>query len=482
MKKYADCALRICFCYFSFIFALKANAADAFRLYFPERYDFEIGLNYYKTSTNFDAGGSTAGLASGNYLLYTDLSAEVRYVINSNVGLIAGLQITNSESDDAIATRKNSNLSYLHLGLDYLFEKGRSYLFFMELLLSYPLEKISSDTDSALNSDGAIELKPQATMVFYKEGYSPYASLGLNYRTEGLSTLLTFMLGAEIEFERMGLGGNLNGFFSILGDQKTQEERELLNHNVNAGSARFNAFNPGLIDADVYMKYYVSKDFIVKGNISYAVSGVNYAQGMRIGASVVWGFGEAKPHSSTSQAAPQIAPQATAPQPKMQAQPQPVTSKPQSSPQQVAPSATNKSQPPPKQLSQPKQPAKQQLQVTKPQASQPKQAVEKAVEKKVVSQPIKNQTKPIIRKSEEVDDEYLKNAPRDELNYIKQIEGSPKSLEKATEPDKEFEPTVKPAPSTIKTKPKSDMPEAPADYTIKLKKIKKPKKRPTQNK
>lgn len=387
---------------------MRALSADAFRLYEPERIDFDFGIEYYKTDANFASNGSRDSLASGNYLSVLDFNVLGRYVLNSQIGLMAGMQLSNSESSDLNFIRKNSALSYLNIGGDYLLMKESDYMVFSEVLLSYPFEKVSSDTDSVLNSDGAIELKPQATLVFFKQGYSPYASAGLNYRTEGLATLITYAVGADLEFDRMGIGANFNGYFTFIGDQKTEADRAAVNNRVNGGSSRFYSYNPKLFSIDTYLKFYMSRDLMIKADLGYSLIGYNTSSGMNLGFGVTWGFG-GNNHESYSKPAQQEVHESVIKQP---------VSKPVNKPSyKPLPKAAVETKPEPV-------PPVVKLPKTPPQSPQPKQKT-------------------------------------GDSNYIKQIEGSPKSLEKATEPET--------SSSLNETK-------VSEEYAIKLKKIKKPKK------
>lgn len=435
MKKWDHYCMRLFFFGCFLLFSAQIYAADAFRLYDPERFDLDLAIDYNKTDSNFGSNGSRESLSSGNYLSALDITAQGRYVINPQTSIGGGLQITNSESSDLNFVRRNSSISYFNIETDYLFKKQNGIIVFGELILRYPLEKIESYTDAVSNSDGAIELKPQLTVVLLKSGYSPYASVGLNYRTEGLATLVTYVVGTELEFERIGLGGNINGFLTLLGDQKSEVERNTINNRVNGGSFKFNSYNPAIFAFDAYLKYYLTKDFIMKAHVGYPVIGYNTSAGLNLGFGITWGFGGSDPNSfSKPTPAPQIA---RPPEPPVHSQPIQLPIQPkavQSAPtqQQQNPVVKPVYKPLPKPPQQPK---------PKPLPVPP-----------IVKLPKSTQTSQTKPKSKPINSD---------TSYIKQIEGSPNSLEKATESEQ----------------PVGDMPQAPPEYGIKLKKVKKSKKK-----
>ena len=76
----------------------------------------------------------------------------------------------------------------------------------------------------------------------YEGGFLvPFAKAGINYRTEGLSTLFLYTIGTEFRFDFVSLGAGLNGLMSIKDDDKTNQpqDREFITNQVNAGSKRY---------------------------------------------------------------------------------------------------------------------------------------------------------------------------------------------------------------------------------------------------
>jgi hypothetical protein len=281
-----------------------ARADEVFKSFTENRFDSIYNVNYFKTESNFGADGSQQSLPSGYSFQITDIKIQARYVLIEDWGLYGGLSIGNSEANDALATRKNSSLNYFHLGTDFLFYQSHLMSYYADLSYYHAVEKIATDTDSALNSDGAGEIHANIVSLFDFDYVQPFFSLGINYRLEGLSTLLTYSAGLQTSFSDFVLGGALNGYVSVIDDKNTSKplQRELILNRVNATSKKFGSINPNNLDADLFMKIIFNENFSLFANGGYSVIGSNSALGYHFGAGLTWGFGS--PNKSNSQMAP----------------------------------------------------------------------------------------------------------------------------------------------------------------------------------
>jgi hypothetical protein len=296
----------------------KVYATEVFKNFSLGRFDSDYYVNYFKTEENFGSDGAKQSLPSGSSFQIIDVGLQARYVILSDFGVYAGLNVGSSESNDVFATRRNSSLNYAHLGADYLFYKNDRFTLYGDAFYRHAMEKIAVGTDSALNSDGASELQAKLTSIFDFDFIQPYASGGVNYRLEGLSTLLTYELGMQSTFDSVVLGGAVVGYISVVDDSKTSTsyERNNVTSRVNGSSKKFYAINPNSLDSDIYLKYIFNEDFSMKVNGGYTILGSNSALGFHVGVSVAWGFG--------GMASPRSIPQRTYQPPAIKSNTQPV--------------------------------------------------------------------------------------------------------------------------------------------------------------
>ncbi|MBC7741868.1 MAG: hypothetical protein H7061_06710 [Bdellovibrionaceae bacterium] len=268
-------------------------ADEIFKSFAPERFDSYFSVNYFKTEANYSAQGSQTSLASGASFQITDINAKARYIPSLDFGIYGAINIGSSESADAIATRRNSTLNELTLGVDYQIYTSEFITSYVDGALIKTLEKIKPDTDSALNNDGADKLIAQITAIFDLDGFYPFAQGGFNYRTEGLSTLMTYAGGLEIRFIKATVGAGLYGYITIKDDSKTNKasERDAVNLRVDAGSKKFNGVNPNNLDSDFYVKFDINRDISIKLNVGTTLLGSNSASGSHFGGTLAWGFG-----------------------------------------------------------------------------------------------------------------------------------------------------------------------------------------------
>ena len=274
--------------------ASRSRASEVFKNFTEGQFDSSFSVDYFKTEANYSAEGATTALVNGNNFSIYDINFLGRYVLLTNFGIFSALNIGNAESSNAIATRKNSTLNNLTFGGDYMVYKQGVFSSYLDISYDLPLEKIKTDTDSALNNDGAGQLKISLTSVLDYAGYVPYGQIGLNYRTEGLSTLLTYRTGIEFRFEEpFALGLGLAGYVSVKDDAKTSAalERDNITQRVNAGSKRFYSVNPNSLDSDFYFKYIHDQDLTIKAGGGLTLIGSNSAQGYHAGFAILWSLG-----------------------------------------------------------------------------------------------------------------------------------------------------------------------------------------------
>ena len=292
MKKYIIPFATILFSFCS----STAFAESIFRPYRVGHTDLDFSVEYFKASGNFLPDGSTSTLPSGFQFQTVNILTGARYVLIEDLAVTLQLGIGNAESNDAIATRKNSSISHASLGADYQVFTSDLFNVIGDLSYSYAAEKVSPTTDSAINNTGADEIKAVLSTTFDLGTFAPFVSGGINYRTEGLSTLFLYTVGTSIHFESLVIGGAINGYISIKDDEKTNQplSRDTITNRVNGASKRYYSINPSLIDTELYLKYEFNRDLAMKFFGGYPIAGTNSAQGIHAGVGVTWGYGGSK--------------------------------------------------------------------------------------------------------------------------------------------------------------------------------------------
>ena len=280
-----------------------AFAQDAYRAYGPNRFDFYLKANYFNTNSNYDANGGKAALPTGGSLQTLKTETSLRYVLLERVGLLGGVEFGNVESNNGTQVRTQSTMTAYQLGIDLNLYKSKSWSLYTDAVFKNSNENIKVNGDEALASDGANEIIGKITGLYTGSSLRGYASLGGNFRSDGLSSLLVYSFGADYSFSGFSVGLNFEGLSTIKDDEQTATPvvRDTLTNRVNAGSRRYYSVNPNYLEGQLVLGYAFDKNlkFSIYGGPSLV--GSNSAQGVSAGAKLNWGFEPELVKTSTSE-------------------------------------------------------------------------------------------------------------------------------------------------------------------------------------
>jgi hypothetical protein len=251
---------------------------------------FDFKTSYFKSTENFDSGGSKISLTSGNYFQIIDAKSTLRWGFSENMGLFTGFSIGSSESNNSIATRKNSTLNQILLGADWRPLSFQAFDMFTRLTYIHAPEKIASDTDSVMNSSGSAQVIPEIGILMPLGTFNLYGTTGYNYRTEGLSGLIPYRIGVELALSSFSVFGGIEGSATVTDDKETANSvnRDIINNRVNAGSKKFYSVNPNETNIDVGMNFQVNPSWGINAFAKYGVVGSNSAAGYEFGFGFSW--------------------------------------------------------------------------------------------------------------------------------------------------------------------------------------------------
>ncbi len=288
----------------------EARAYDSYRTFRTKPISLHLDVQYYKTEANFSADGTRDTLPAGHSFQVTDIAPHIRWQF-SDLALMAGINVANSESEDALFSRKNSLVNRIDIGGEYLFMQDIWYRFFGRLSYSHPLESVDTNGDTVLTSDGVYKVHPEAILNVDFEGeiYS-YLKGGFLLRGSGLSSLATYGVGAEYRFSGYGLGGAVLGGITVINDDYTDNAayRNNLNNRVNGGSKIFNAINPNYHNVEFNFNVSFTHQSELKVFAGTNILGSNTSSGFYVGANLAWvldydpGFGSSTPARPRRQA------------------------------------------------------------------------------------------------------------------------------------------------------------------------------------
>lgn len=267
------------------------RAETNYQSFQKEELSAHLQFDYFKSTTNFNKDGQKSDLYSGNYFQIINIKPWLRWQFDEKRAVLAGFNMGVSESNDPVFTRTNSTLNQLNLSGEYQFlDKGwwRSYF---RLGLNLALTKIDTSGDTVPNSDGAHEIIPEVVLNFdFENDFYTFIKSGLNYRTEGLSTLLLYGAGGEYRFESISVGAALLGKVTVRNDNETDSSfiRDQYSQAASAGSKTFYSINPNRLDLEGDLKFSFHPDVSLKTFMNYPLLGSNSAVGLGLGAILSW--------------------------------------------------------------------------------------------------------------------------------------------------------------------------------------------------
>jgi hypothetical protein len=281
---------------FCMLSTAQALAQDAYKPFVAGRFDSYLGADYFSTNANYDSNGSKQNLISGASLTNISTETGIRYLFLDKLGISTAITFNNVSTNNGVQSRSKTDLTYYSLGADLEIYNTYSWSFYLDGVYKIANEQIDLTSDDAIASDAASEALVSGVATFQNEDWRFYGKVGYGYRTEGLSGLLRYGIGGDYALGNFKIGLNFPGYTSVQDDEKTDTpiQRDVITTKVNAGSRRYYAINPNLLEGQLYATYNWSKDFQVKIYGGSTITGSNSAEGITGGFSLNWGFGPTK--------------------------------------------------------------------------------------------------------------------------------------------------------------------------------------------
>ncbi len=247
---------------------------------------------YYYSQSNFNSSGTQQSLSSGNYYMLIDATFGGRYTLGSRAAFTLAGNVGNATSHSAVANRSNSSFNWVKLGAEYLAYSGAIDVI-PEFFAIIPTDKVNfTSNDAVANSEGVTELHPRLTLQKTFGSVGMYGYAGFAYRDAGRSYLAPWGAGVFYQTTDSKFGAEIFGSQSITDDKDTSARvlRDNYNTNVMAGSVKFGALNPSIIDTNFFFKYGLNSKWSMQADAGIAVAGSNAANGWHVGALLQYAF------------------------------------------------------------------------------------------------------------------------------------------------------------------------------------------------
>lgn len=261
-----------------------------------EKGEFEIGADgrFFYSDSNYTSSGGQQGLASSGTFQDLEVLFGGRFSISPSWALKAGMSVGNAESNGADAVRANSSLTGASLGVETLWTTG--FLDFVPgFEVVFPFEKVTADQDAVMNNEGVNENRLTLGFQSSFEGFNLFGGVGYTQRGGGRSALMPWSVGVEFLTESMRFGAKLHGFQSASDDADAGSSvgelaREATSNRINAGSLRYYAINPSLVDLDGFVAFELGRPWALILHGGLTLAGQNTAAGFHGGAGLSYTF------------------------------------------------------------------------------------------------------------------------------------------------------------------------------------------------
>jgi hypothetical protein len=270
----------------------SALAFDNYKEFRRDRWDFELGTNFFYSEANYETfGQGSTNLTSGNHYQLLDLDFSTRYVPTRNWSVFAMGSVASAESKSSVATRTNTSLTEVIGGFDFMMYDGVLQLV-PEVGVLIPLQEVNGTGDDALNAEGVFETWARVTAQKDFGTARIYGWVGYDYRADGRSSLMPWGGGLQLKANAFRFGGEVIGSQTISDDKdkSTRYVRVAYLQSVNAGSYKYYMVNPTSIDTMFYATWNLDPKWSLQINGGATVAGENTAAGYHAGGFIRYSF------------------------------------------------------------------------------------------------------------------------------------------------------------------------------------------------
>lgn len=255
------------------------------------RFSFSASASYFMTQANYDhTRGSYSRLPGDNKFSSLETTLRGRYNISSKFSAFTGLGIGYAQATDSVYHKSNSQLTEILFGADYLLNNKYVRLI-PEFLLSVAMNPTDPNQTDPLTSDGVHYIR---TGLFAHKPYRYFrlgAFGGLHIPLSDLGTRFAYEVTADMRlFSIVTIGGGINGYETFLSDNSTWESRRQTALRANAGSFRYFAFEPSLIEARGWVGFHPDRSLWIRVGVAKTLNGINSAEGFALTGSVLYNF------------------------------------------------------------------------------------------------------------------------------------------------------------------------------------------------
>lgn len=250
---------------------------------------------YYSTKANYDSTrGSFTRLVGDNSMTDFNTWVRGRYAFWPKFSMYAGLGLSQVRALDASAEKTNSGLTQGYIGGH--FTLWREWLLMVAELeagmpfdAGGPFKNFTRGQTIPLIDDGVYYGRALLHLRRDIKSFRLFGHVGAYVPTQGLAK--TFLYGIFGEFpvgDYMMFGGGVSGEETLMKDELTQVERAVTQASANAGSARFRAVDPALLNVRGWVGFRPGRTVEIRAGYEQSINGQRTAQGTAYTLSLVF--------------------------------------------------------------------------------------------------------------------------------------------------------------------------------------------------
>lgn len=274
-----------------------AQAVTAFELPPQNFTEGSVGASvfseYFSSNANYEPGyGSYNKLLGDSSFTTFVTNVRGRYTISSNLSVFSGLAYSSSRAVDLSRSKTNTQFSEWLVGADYLmrFSRWPKFRLIPELILSYCLDQPTSSQINPSTNDGTSYFRTGifADHPFRRFRFGGYIGV-YGVLGSSLSSRALYEINADMRvFSQFTIGGGINGYNTVMGDATNFVTRQIAANRMNAGSGRYAAFDPHLLEGRVWVGFRPDHSFWLRAGYAKTLNGLHTAEGQSFLFSLVY--------------------------------------------------------------------------------------------------------------------------------------------------------------------------------------------------
>ncbi len=250
---------------------------------------------YFSTKANYDSTrGQFVALPGDNQFSDFNTWLRGRYAFWPKFSMYAGAGVGQVRAVDTINEKTTSGLTQAYLGGH--FTVWRQWLLMvaeveagLPLDAGGPLKTFTSGQTTPLIDDGAYYGRAILHMRKDVKSFRLTGYAGTLIPTSGLAKKLLYGIFGELPIgDFLMVGGGVEGRETLLSDELTDAERKLTQSTANAGSARYRAYNPAVLQARGWVGFRPGQTVEIRAGYMQTLTGQRDASGQAFTLNVVF--------------------------------------------------------------------------------------------------------------------------------------------------------------------------------------------------